>query len=83
VWQKLAPGTEVAVTTWKGLVTEVTLPGVGTMQAMDSPTSDLIPAIGLLIVCGFGLLAFSGFGLVYLLKWRLALRGIDPSQIAA
>jgi hypothetical protein len=83
VWGKLAPGTRVAVTSWKGRVTEVTLSGVGTMQAIDSPTSDLIPAIGLLVVSGLCLLVSSGYGLVYLLKWRLALRGIDPSQIAA
>lgn len=83
VWEKLAPGTRVAVTTWKGLVTEVTSPGVGTMQATDSPTSDLIPAVALLVAAAIGLLLFSGYGLVYLLKLRLALRGVDPSQIAA
>jgi hypothetical protein len=83
VWNKVAPGTRVTVSLWKGLVAEVTLPGVGTMQAADSPTSDLIPAVGLLVVCGFLFVAFSGYGLVCLLKWRLALKGIDESPLAA
>jgi hypothetical protein len=83
VWRKLAPGTRVALSSWQGLVTEVTLPGVGTMQAVDSPGSDLIAAVGLLAASGVGFVLFSAAGIVYWLKWRLALRGIDPSQVAA
>lgn len=83
VWEKLAPGTRVAVTSWKGLVTEVTLPGVGSMQAVGSPNSDLIAAIGLLVGSGIGLLLFSGYGVVYWLKWRAASRGIDTPRLAA
>jgi hypothetical protein len=83
VWDKLAPGTGVAVRSWKGLVTEVTLPGVGTMQAVDSPNCDLIAAIGLLAGSGVGLLLFSTALITYWIKWRLALPSNDPSQLAA
>lgn len=83
VWQTLVPGARVAVTSWKGHVTEVNVPGVGTMQTWDSPNFALIPLIAFLVGSLLGLLFFSAAGLFYYLKWRAALQGIDPSKIAA
>lgn len=83
VWETLVPGMSVAVTSWKGQVTEVSVPGVGTMQTWDSPNFALIPRIAFLAVSLTGLLSFSVAGFVYYLKWRAASQGIDPSEIAA
>jgi hypothetical protein len=83
VWDVLVPGKRVALTSWKGHVTEVILPGVGTMHTWDSPNFALIPLIAFLVISLVGLLAFSGAGFVYWLKWRAALQRIDPSEIAA
>jgi hypothetical protein len=83
VWQKLVPGTSVAVTSWKGQVTEVNLPGVGSMDALNSPNDGLFAAVALLICSLFGLLLFGAGAYFYRLKWRVGLEGIDTSQIAA
>jgi hypothetical protein len=83
VWQKLVPGASVGVTAWKGQVTEVNLPGVGSMDTPNSPNSGLIAAIGLLAGSLVGLLLFGAGAYFYRLMWRVGLQGIDTSQIAA
>jgi len=83
VWDILAPGQRVAVTSWKGHITEVGQPGGEAMQTSDSPNFALIPPIAFLIASLIGLLLFSVAAAIYRLKWKLALRGIDTSQIAA
>jgi hypothetical protein len=82
-WRKLVPGTRVAVASWKRQATEVSLPGVGTMQTVDSPNFALIPVIVFSCHVPVCLLLFSGYGLVYWEKWRAAMRGIDVDRIAA
>jgi hypothetical protein len=77
VWAKLAPGQRVTVTSWKDHVTEVGLPGGDAMQTFDSPNFAVVPAAAFLAASLFGLLCFSVAGLIYGLKWRAALRGID------
>lgn len=71
VWQQLIPGQTLELTSWKGKVTQVTRPGLGTMQASDSPGFTLLISAVFLGVSLFGLLVFSAFGLVYLASWRL------------
>ena len=83
VWQKLLPGTPVAVSSWKGQVTEVNLPGVGSMDTPNSPDYGLLAAIALLATSLVGLLLFGGGAYLYWLKWRVGLQGIDTSQLAA
>ena len=83
VWNRLAVGERVEVTSWKGRATEVSVPGVGSMQTVDSPNSALIPLIAFLVGSLFGLLRFSAYGLIYRVKWRAALRGIETPEIAA
>ena len=83
MWGMLAPGQPVIVTSWKDHVTELGLPGRGPIQTSDSPNFAVIPPIAFLVASLIGLVLFSVAALVYRLKWRLALRGIDTSQIAA
>lgn len=64
-------------------MTEVALPGAGSMQTADAPGFGMIAAIALLGASLFGLLFFSLFGLVYRLKWQAASRGIDVDRVAA
>ena len=83
VWSTLVSGSRVVVTSWKGHVTEVSAPGVGSMQTVDSPSYNVFAGVALLVGSLIGLLFFSLYGLVYWLKWRAGLRGIDTSKIAA
>jgi hypothetical protein len=83
VWQKLVPGGRVGVTAWKGQVTEVNLPGVGSMDTPNSPNFGLIAAIGLLAGSLVGLLLFGAGAYFYRLIWRVGLQRIDTSQIAS
>jgi hypothetical protein len=83
IWDSLAPRQRVVVTSWRNHVTEVGLPGGDAMQTNDSPNFEVIPSIAFLVASLIGLVLFSVAALVYKLKWRLALRGIDTSQMAA
>ncbi|HVS07605.1 MAG TPA: hypothetical protein VHK65_15760 [Candidatus Dormibacteraeota bacterium] len=83
VWQSLIPGNRVVLTSWNGHVTEVSLPGVGSMQTVDSPNFALIPFIALLVGSLVGLFMFSMNALMSWLKWLAASRGIDVDRLAA
>jgi hypothetical protein len=83
VWGTLVPGQRVTITFWKDHVTEVGPAGGQAMQTFDSPSFAVVPAAAFLGASLFGLLAFSVAGLVYGIKWRAALRGVDLDRVAA
>lgn len=83
VWDTLVAGQTVKLTSWKGQVTEVTAPGVGTMQTSDSPKFQGFVYVAFAGVSAFAFILFLAGTVTYGLKCLLAMRGVDPETIAA
>jgi hypothetical protein len=82
VWAKLVPGQEVELTRWRGAITQVSRPGVGTMQTSDSPGMTLLIASVFAGACLFGLMVSSLFGLLYWSIWRAETHGTYVADVA-
>jgi hypothetical protein len=78
----LVPGETIQLTSWKGKITQVRVPGGGTMQAADSPGFNLLLGCVFLGICLFLFVIFSLGGLVYRLKWRMGKRGVYLPDVA-
>ncbi len=83
VWNTLVDRQTVEITSWKGKVTAITVPGVGTMQTPDSP--QFLGFMYPLLAGGsaFGFLLFLVGAVTYTLKAKLATMGIDPEKLVA
>jgi hypothetical protein len=82
VWEQLGPGQEVELTRWRGAITQVSRPGVGTMQTSDSPGMTLLIAGVFAGACLFGLVVSSLFGLLYWSIWRAETHGTYIPEVA-
>lgn len=83
VWQTLTEGEGVQLTSWRGKVTEVTVPDVGVMQTENAPSSNalILKAVGgIFFVGGLG---FACRGIAYGYKCWAANRGDDMGDRAA
>lgn len=83
VWDTLVDGQLVELTYWKGQATDVTAPGVGTMQTADSPKFLGFLGPAFVGVSALAFLLFLGGGVTFGLKAWAAMKGVDPETLAA
>jgi hypothetical protein len=83
VWSSLVPGQLVELTSWKGKVTEVTAPRVGTMLTEDSPQFLAFLGPAFVGVSAFAFILFLAGAVVFGLKGWAVTRGLSPETLAA
>lgn len=85
-WVILSGGQEVGLTSWRGTVTDVTVPGKGEMETTDGPFSTRIFGSVFFLFGAPSLFSFPiflGGAIFYRRQWRAAWRRVDPEAIAA
>lgn len=82
-WKALAPGEQVAITSWNAQVTSVSVVGGGTMETGDAPGFNAFVAAIFLVGSVLGLLLFGGFAAVNRMILRATTAGIEVDQPAA
>lgn len=85
-WVILSGGKKVELTSWRGTVTEVTVPGMAEMETTDGPFSTQIPGGVFFLFGAPSLLAFPiflGGAIFYWRQCRTALRHVGSEAVAA
>jgi hypothetical protein len=83
VWNTLVQGQRVELTSWRGKVTEVEVPGVGTMQTEDSPKFLAFLGPAFVGVSAFAFVLFLAGAVTFGLKGWAAVKGVDTDTLAA
>jgi hypothetical protein len=81
VWSTLVAGQLVELTSWKGRVTDVTAPRVGTMLTGDSPQFLAFLGPVFVGVSAFAFVLFLAGGFTFGLKGWAAMKGVDPETL--